>query len=365
MNNTCKVKHVFPGGNTTLGFYSFYDQILPQEKANHIYCIKGGPGVGKSSFMKKIGKKITDLGFFVEYHHCSSDPNSLDALVIPKLKIALIDATSPHIVDPKNPGAVDEILNLGQFWNEDGIKEHKQEIINTNKENKRLFAKAYQYLKAAKEIYDVYELTEAKAFNVNEYNLVIQQLIEEVFNNIKIINKRGEDRHLFGYALTPIGITEFRDTIISNYKNQYIIKESVGASSEELMNEIVKEALKRGLDVECYHSPIKVSKIEDIIIPELSISISVNNQYSQVNFDCNKEINLTELMNKDILNKICDEIDEDKELFETLLYKALNYINKAKSNHDKLEAYYVPNMNFEEVDKLIEKITNKILKYKP
>ncbi len=363
MNNTCKVKHVFPGGNTTLGFYSFYDQILPQEKANHIYCIKGGPGVGKSSFMKKIGKKMTDLGYFVEYHHCSSDPNSLDALVIPKLKVALIDGTSPHIVDPKNPGAVDEILNLGQFWDEEGIKGYKQEIINTNNENMRLFEKAYYYLKAAKKIYDVYEVTEAKAFKVDEYNLVIQNLIDNVFKNVSVINKRGHDRHLFGYALTPIGITEFRDTIICNCKNRYLIKESVGSSSEELMNEIVNESFKRGLNIECYHSPIKVSKIEDIVIPELSVSISVNNKYSQVNLECNKEIDLTELLNKDILNKICEETDEDKELFETLLYKSLNYINKAKRNHDKLEEYYIPNMNFDKIDILMEKIIKKILKY--
>ena len=32
---------------------------------------------------------------------------------IKKLKVVLLDATSPHIIDPKDPGAVDEIIN---FW---------------------------------------------------------------------------------------------------------------------------------------------------------------------------------------------------------------------------------------------------------
>ena len=40
------IKHVFPGGNTTKGFYSYYDYILGQEEATRIICIKGGPGVG-------------------------------------------------------------------------------------------------------------------------------------------------------------------------------------------------------------------------------------------------------------------------------------------------------------------------------
>ena len=50
---------------------------------------------------------------------CSSDNNSLDGIVIPKLKIAILDGTA-HVVDPVFPGVVDEIINLGQFWDEKG-----------------------------------------------------------------------------------------------------------------------------------------------------------------------------------------------------------------------------------------------------
>ena len=50
---TGKIRKMFPGGNTANGFYSFFDYIIPQD-VNRIFCLKGGPGVGKSSFMKKI-----------------------------------------------------------------------------------------------------------------------------------------------------------------------------------------------------------------------------------------------------------------------------------------------------------------------
>ena len=39
-----RIRHMFPGGNTPLGFYSFYDYILPQKQAERIIIIKGGPG---------------------------------------------------------------------------------------------------------------------------------------------------------------------------------------------------------------------------------------------------------------------------------------------------------------------------------
>lgn len=92
-----KERHMFPGGNTSKGFYSFYRYILGQEEANRIICIKGGPGTGKSSLMKKVGAHFLDKGYLIEYHHCSSDNNSLDGVVIKELKVAILDGTSPHV----------------------------------------------------------------------------------------------------------------------------------------------------------------------------------------------------------------------------------------------------------------------------
>ena len=145
-------RHLFPGGNTTQGFFSYYPYILPQDKARHIYCIKGGPGVGKSTFMKEIGKAAGERGFAVDNMHCSSDPGSLDGVVIPALRTGLIDGTAPHVVDPRNPGAVDEIINLGEHWDLPGIKRHRQDIMDDNAGVGRLFARVYRLLGAARRI---------------------------------------------------------------------------------------------------------------------------------------------------------------------------------------------------------------------
>mgnify|MGYP000390105215 CR=1 FL=1 len=90
-----RIRHMFPGNNTSQGFFSYFASILPQARAERIYCLKGGPGVGKSTFLKRIGKRMAQEGFDLEYLHCASDPNSLDALVIPALGVALIDGTAP------------------------------------------------------------------------------------------------------------------------------------------------------------------------------------------------------------------------------------------------------------------------------
>ncbi|MCT4605324.1 MAG: ATPase [Marinisporobacter sp.] len=89
------IKKIFPGGNTAKGFYSYYDYIIGND-AKRLFVIKGGPGVGKSSFMKKIGYEMVDKGYDVEFHQCSSDNDSLDGIVIPDLKIAMLDGTAPQ-----------------------------------------------------------------------------------------------------------------------------------------------------------------------------------------------------------------------------------------------------------------------------
>ncbi len=97
MDKRGKVKRVFPGGNTAVGFYSFYDYIITPD-ATRILVIKGGPGVGKSTFMRRIADEMVERGFDVELHHCSSDNSSLDGVVIPQIGVALIDGTAPHRV---------------------------------------------------------------------------------------------------------------------------------------------------------------------------------------------------------------------------------------------------------------------------
>ena len=57
-----KGRHFFPGGNTSKGFYSFYRYILSQDDAKRILCLKGGPGTGKSSLMKKVGDYFFSKG---------------------------------------------------------------------------------------------------------------------------------------------------------------------------------------------------------------------------------------------------------------------------------------------------------------
>ena len=76
-----KQSNYFLGSNTNLGFYSYFDKILNPQKNARLYIIKGGPGSGKSTLMKRLLERFIADGDDIEKFYCSSDPNSLDGVL--------------------------------------------------------------------------------------------------------------------------------------------------------------------------------------------------------------------------------------------------------------------------------------------
>ena len=84
----------FLGANTPEGFVSFFDELYNPYRPCNAYILKGGPGTGKSTFMKKAAKEAEKRGYSVQYIYCSSDPESLDAIIVPELNLSIAYGTS-------------------------------------------------------------------------------------------------------------------------------------------------------------------------------------------------------------------------------------------------------------------------------
>ena len=51
----------FLGANSPSGFYSLYDQLIDPAQARDILILKGGPGCGKSSLMKRVAASLEEV----------------------------------------------------------------------------------------------------------------------------------------------------------------------------------------------------------------------------------------------------------------------------------------------------------------
>ncbi len=355
-----KERRMFPGGNTSRGFFSYFDYIIDRKEANKIIILKGGPGTGKSSMMRNIGLYMQEKGYDVEYHHCASDRESIDSIVIPKLKIAILDGTAPHVTDPKYPGAVDMIVNLGEYWNSEGLEENREEIIKVIDRNSKYYKSAYKYFGAARLIQEDTQWKMEEALDFGKLNVLAYDLINEIFEDTSVAYKRGKERHLFGSAYTPTGWAEHTDTLLRDIDKIYYIKGELGTGKTTLMKKVYQEAIQRGFDVEVFHTPLIPEKIETIITKDLGVALSIMDEAKSKSF---KVIDLDEYVNKEIYNNYKDSIIDNKKVYENLISIAIEKLAGAKKNHDLMEAHYIPNMNYDEINKVRDRIIEIILEY--
>ncbi|EOD00453.1 hypothetical protein [Caldisalinibacter kiritimatiensis] len=263
-------------------------------------------------------------------------------------------------MDPKNPGGVDEIIHLGDYWDLKKMEENKEEILKTNKEVGRLFKRAYRFLKSALPVYEDIVAKNSDSMDFGKVNIITYDLINEIFEEVPVNKNPGKDRHLFGSAYTPNGWVEHTDTILQDAKKVYYIKGDIGTGKSTLLQKVYNEALVSGMNVEVYHTPLNPEKIETIYIKDLNIGLTVSETFKKNNF---KTIDLDSFMIKDKVKKYNEELEYDKKLLNILIDNAIININKAKKKHDVLETYYVPNMNFDEINKVKEELIDRILQY--
>ncbi|MDO5518131.1 MAG: PRK06851 family protein [Clostridium sp.] len=352
-----KIRHLFPGNNTTEGFYSFYKYILSQKDAKRIFCMKGGPGTGKSSFMKKIGSHFGNLGYTIEFHHCSSDPASLDGVVIKELNTAILDGTSPHVVDPIHPGAVDEVINLGVAFDTTALSSHKEEIMAVTKEISGNFQRAYRLFAAARCVHDDWAAINSSALDINKVYVLIDELKRKLLTSPH--TNFGSERHLFSTALTPDGIISYNEELSAEAANLYVIKGGPGLKKSEILKAIGHEAQRQGKFVEYFHDPLIPGRIENILIPDLSLGLFTTNEMSRMNYN-NNELDMKDLCDHDVLAKNSQRIVFDKRQFDILINEGLSCITTAHELHDELETYYIGAMDFSKVDKIYEDTLSRI-----
>lgn len=144
----------FAASNSERGFFSYYKDCFDASDVKRVFAVKGGPGTGKSRFLRDVAEYATARAWNAEYVYCSSDPRSLDGVILRSEGncIALLDATAPHVYEPMHPGIREELVNLGEFWSVESLTAHAEEIERESAAKSAAYRRAYRYLAGAGEM---------------------------------------------------------------------------------------------------------------------------------------------------------------------------------------------------------------------
>jgi hypothetical protein len=309
----------FLGANSRHGFYSFYDSF-PSAEDCFLHIIKGGPGNGKSGFMRRIGKAAEAKGLDVEYVVCSGDPDSLDGVYIPALKQAWCDGTAPHVTEPRIFAVTADYVNLGRLCRLPIGAADREKIQRLNAGNKALYARAYSYIAAAAGISD--------AAPVGVLPKWLGGHIKQLLGGAAVQPAAPHIEHCFFSAITCKGWVHLNDSITGLCSTVYAFDSCAPAA----LALVVKEAQSRGLQRICSPDPIDPTRLSAVLLPELSMAFAAPDW----SIPGQQYINL-------------GAFSPDPQ-YEAATGKAIELLGQAKALHDELEAVYKPYIDFAGLD---------------
>ena len=350
----------FLGANSSKGFKSCFHKACDVNKGERLYVIKGGPGTGKSTLIKKIVENICENGEKVELIPCSTDINSLDGAIFPNLKVAIIDGTSPHVVEPKYFGVSERIIPLTEYLNNDLLEKSSKEIISLCKTNTLLHKKASSLIAGAGELLDDNFSLDSSCVNFKKVVYGAKCTAELLLDERS--DKKGKEKLRFLSGITGEGVVYFYDTV-KYYANKIIaIEDNLGVVSTIFLSMIRNYALDNGYDIiTCPCALFPDKKIDHIIIPEKSLAFCTVNSFLGADKKYTKIIHSNRFKNMDVINSFKERIMFNIKASKELMNTASTFINDAKNIHDLIEEKYISAMDFEGVKYFSNKITKEIV----
>ncbi|MEG0597686.1 MAG: hypothetical protein RR502_06540, partial [Oscillospiraceae bacterium] len=319
----------FLGANSSHGFYSLYDELLPRESAAAIYYLKGGPGCGKSTLMNAVGRRARDAGLDAEYILCSGDPDSLDGIVIPALGVAVADGTAPHILEPLFPGAVEHYVNLGDCYDTGGLSTIREELMAATLACKVPYAQCYQALAAAAAV--------GRAGRLLLSSETLQQRLVRrgagiLARECKKTGDTGGKTLRFLSGITCEGHFCLWDTVEELCPRVYALSDSYGLGGP-LLETLLAGAVESGYHVISCPSPLEPERLEHLLIPSLGLAFVTDTPALPYPHKPYRHIRVDAMADEAVLRQNKGRLKFVRKVTEELLQEGIVALSEAKKRH--------------------------------
>ncbi len=352
-NNTlikhCPGKSCFACLNSGEGFRIHFEEIL--EGISYLYVIKGGPGTGKSRLLSRIAEKAEKEGEEVLRIFCSSDPDSLDGVLLKTRRIALVDGTAPHEASPGIPGVNGEYFDLGACWNNKLLESSRSEIETLNKKKKEAYNRVFLLLKAAKKVFDCKKSLIFPYVNSRFTERFVKKCLCKSGCRADTLPSRIR---MFPQASIGMKGAVTLDTLIEEAEEILTVTPFHG--TEFLLLEELRKSAEHS------SSPLLLSPDPISLLPD---SLYFSEKHLLVR--CGESLDLTNektISSKSALNipdislrKTVRALDKES---ENLLTLARNELSKLSEEHFALEKIYGAAMDFDKVNRMAEELEKRI-----
>ncbi len=337
----------FLGANSRAGFASFYRHFAAAP-GDTLHVIKGGPGTGKSGFMRAVAAAAKEHGLNVETVLCSGDPDSLDGVYIPALRQGWVDGTAPHTIDPAHFGADGDYVELGRFCRLPLKEADRTRVLALYAAYKARYTAAYRWLAAAGAAQDAAPTVVLP----QDAEKKLRRRIRGILQRLAPRGEGGEVKERFLSAISCRG--ELKLELPARYATVYRLDEGRGLAPQALRI-AEEEAAARGLSRILCRSPLCPEEPEGLLLPEAGIAFLAGERRAEGE----RSIHLDALLPPpEAEEKLARR--RAVQLRRSALEAATGQLRLAKERHDELEAVYRPYMDFAALTEFTEQTVRAI-----
>ena len=357
MNRAGKATDFFIAANGPMGFVSYFDELCREEELDHLLIIKAGPGCGKSTLMKRMAG-LREGEEEVQRLHCSADPESLDGVLFSGSRLAIVDGTAPHVIEPTFPGAFERVVDLYHCLDEEKLKAHRAEIVEAHRNNKALLARCRSLIGGAGALVgEIYQIA-APCTDREKILRYTSSLARRLAAPKK--TGRGRESRRFYTCLGAGERASFPENIPALCGQTVVLHDRWGAAGRVFMESLKEQLLESGYDVICCPCPLfPHHKIEHLFVPELRLGVFTSNDFHEFDLPGAKNIHARRFTQMQCLEDKSARVRFHIKAAKNLLSQADALMKEAKVWHDRLEEFYVSACDFAQIDDIFEALAAK------
>lgn len=361
MTEGVKPLRFFLGANTPRGFVSRFDQLERREDGWNRVIIKGGPGTGKSSLMKKVADAfLAEEAGIVEEIHCSSDCASLDGVILHGIRTSIADGTAPHTLEPKYHGAYDTTLNLSECWDEALLRRNREEIMALSRRISSLHAQSTRFLAAYGALNGDNMRIALEATDVHKAVEYARRFASRELHGAPRCVQPHEDVRFLS-AISDRGVVVFEETARILAERIFVVEDPWGASARILIGQVRRLALEKGLDViSCYCPTDPDTRLEHLFIPALSIGLMTRNRIHPLDITPYRVIHARRFTDMEAMRLKKQRLAFNRKGAAEMLRESTRCLSEAKALHDTLESYYIEAMDFSLAEEKLRRLLQRL-----
>ena len=344
----------FAASNSKKGFFSYYSACFDAPHIQRVFAIKGGPGTGKSRFLRDVATFFGNRGASVEYIYCSSDPNSLDGVILTQngRSVALLDATAPHVYEPSRVGVREEIVNLGAFWDRGKLAQRREEIEALSFQKSAAYQRAYRYLASIGKLLEVRDELVAPFVRQDSVKAYAEKLMRHV-----PMGCASDIRTTLVRSVGMCGEVGLLGNVMQD--TRLVLIDDVHGAARYLTDALLDLAVGRRQRIRVSHDPVDPDRVDAICFSDCNLTFLVGRQEALLAVD--KTICMRRFLDTPRLSDRRKALNTSARARRILWEGALEAFEEVKSAHFALEEIYSASMDFSAKEKYTEWFCNCLL----